>query len=313
MSKRFGITGVAGYIAPRHLRAIKDTGNNLIAALDPHDAVGVLDAYFPNADFFTETERFDRHLEKLKRVGDGKGIDYLSICSPNYLHDSHIRMALRLGANAICEKPLVLNPWNLDLLEEIETESQRKIFTVLQLRLHPSILVLKKGQINLKKKAVVELTYITSRGNWYSYSWKGDLERSGGIASNIGIHFFDVLLWIYGDVQNSELHFSSHSTMSGFLELEHATINWFLSIDGDSLPTECLQKGQRTFRCINVDGKELEFSDGFTDLHTMVYEDVLSGNGFGVNDARPSVILAHAIRSMAVNKSAATSIHPFLK
>lgn len=294
MKKKFAITGVAGYIAPRHLKAIKDTGNELVAALDPHDAVGVLDNYFPKADFFIEPERFDRHLEKLKRTANG--INFLSICSPNYLHDAHIRMALRIGADAICEKPLVLNPKNLDLLAEIEHETHQKIYTVLQLRVHPVIIDLKNKYQNTTKKHQIDLIYITSRGNWYDYSWKGNLERSGGIASNIGIHFFDMLIWIFGKVKNVEIEKSTLHTISGKLELKNANVNWFLSIDYIELPENIKLLNQKTYRNIAIDGSEIEFSDGFTDLHTKVYSEILAGNGFGVSDARSAIELVSKLR-----------------
>src|SRR5690242_9327846 len=277
--KNFALIGAAGYIAPRHMKAIKDTGNRLIAALDKNDSVGILDSYFPEADFFTEFERFDRHIEKLKR----KGIktDFVSVCSPNYLHDAHIRFGLRVGANVICEKPVVLNPWNIDALAEIEKETGNKIFTILQLRLHPSIISLKeKIESETKgKKHEVNLEYITSRGHWYQISWKGDIQKSGGIATNIGIHFFDMLLWIFGDVKKNEVIEHNHHTASGRLALEKADVNWFLSIDPSNLPTEQKEKGQRTFRSLTIDDAQFEFSDGFTELHTRSYEEILKGNG----------------------------------
>lgn len=294
MKKKFAITGVAGYIAPRHLKAIKDTGNELVAALDPHDAVGVLDNYFPKADFFIEPERFDRHLEKLKRTANG--IDFLSICSPNYLHDAHIRMALRIGADAICEKPLVLNPKNLDLLAEIEHETHQKIYTVLQLRVHPVIIDLKNKYQNTTKKHQIDLIYITSRGNWYDYSWKGNLERSGGIASNIGIHFFDMLIWIFGKAKNVEIEKSTPHTICGKLELKNANVNWFLSIDYNELPENIKLLNQKTYRNISIDGSQIEFSDGFADLHTKVYSEILNGNGFGISDARNAIELVSKLR-----------------
>jgi UDP-N-acetyl-2-amino-2-deoxyglucuronate dehydrogenase len=294
MARRFALTGVAGYIAPRHLQAIKDTNNELIAALDPHDAVGILDSYFPNTDFFTETERFDRHLEKLKR--SGLGIDYLSICSPNYLHDAHIRMALRLGANAICEKPLVLNPWNLDLLAEIEAESQKKIYTVLQLRSHPTIIALKNKYKSTSVKHKIKLSYITSRGKWYLYSWKGNNERSGGLATNIGIHFFDMLIWIFGNVITSVVEINTNKTTSGKLELENAFVDWNLSIDENLLPPIVKNNKQKTYRSIEIDGLEIEFSDGFADLHIEVYKSILKGEGNGLEDARPAIDLVHKLR-----------------
>ena len=297
--KNFAITGVAGYIAPRHLKAIKDTGNNLIAALDPHDSVGILDRYFPDVSFFTEFERFDRHLEKLRRVSNEEKVDYVSICAPNHLHDAHIRLALRIGADAICEKPLVLNPWNLDALQELEVETGKKVNTILQLRVHPAIVNLKeKIQKNKSdKKHDVCLTYITSRGPWYDYSWKGVPENSGGVATNIGIHFFDMLSWIFGDVKSYELHLSEVKKMSGFIELENANVKWFLSIDRKDLPKEAVDKGKPTYRSITVDEDELEFTEGFTDLHTKVYEEILKGNGFGIEDARNSVRLVYELRN----------------
>ncbi len=259
--KNFAITGVAGYVAPRHLQAIKDTGNKLVAAVDPHDSVGILDRYFNDVSFFTEFERFDRHLETLKRNVPGEKIDYLSICSPNNLHDAHIRLALRLGANAICEKPLVINPWNLDVLKELEKESASKVYTVLQLRLLPSLIKLKK-ELSAKKnskKHDVELTYITPRGLWYSYSWKGNPERSGGVGTNIGIHFFDLLLWLFGSEQKCEVHFSNSSRTGGFIELDNANIKWFLSLNKNDIPAHAKERNS-TFRSITVDGEEIEFS-----------------------------------------------------
>ena len=296
--KNFALIGVAGYIAPRHLKAIKETGNDLIAALDKFDSVGVMDSYFPKTDFFVEFERFDRHVEKIKRK-KGIELDYVSICTPNYLHDSHIRMALRRGADAICEKPLVLNPWNLDALIEIEKESSNKVNTILQLRLHPSIIALRK-KINEGKPGVkydVDLTYITSRGSWYDISWKGDESKSGGIATNIGIHFFDMLFWIFGKVQDNIVHLREKDKMSGFLEFEKARVRWFLSTDTNTLPKDIIDKKQRTFRSITIDGEEIEFSKGFTDLHTESYKEILKGNGFSLEDARESVVIAHAIRN----------------
>jgi len=310
--KNFAITGVAGYIAPRHLQAIKDTGNQLVAAVDPNDSVGILDKYFPDVSFFTEFERFDRHIEKLRREKGHEKVDYLAICSPNNLHDAHIRLALRVGANAICEKPLVLNPWNLDALQELEHESSARVFTVLQLRVHPALLELKQKLSNekSKKKHEVVLSYITSRGLWYYFSWKGMIEKSGGIATNIGIHFFDFLIWLFGDAQSCVLHIKDDKRMSGFIELQNATVKWFLSTDRSDLPTETSNKGTSTFRSISVDGKEIQFSEGFTDLHTRVYEETLKGNGFGIEDARPSIILVQKLRSASVIEDK-ENIHPF--
>lgn len=308
--KNFAITGVAGYIAPRHLQAIKDTDNRLIAAMDPHDSVGILDRYFPNAAFFTEFERFDRHLEKLRRTSADDKIDYLTICSPNHLHDAHIRLALRLNANAICEKPLVLNPWNLDALQELEHDSSGKVYTILQLRVHPALIELKnKLQQEKQKKHDVVLTYITSRGPWYKFSWKGDQHKSGGIATNIGIHFFDLLMWYFGGSERVEVHYSSEDKMSGFIELERANVRWFLSIDRNDLPEDVVKNGKTTYRSIRVDDKEVEFTEGFTDLHTKVYGETLEGRGFGIETARPSVELVHKIRDEKITLKS-TGIHP---
>ncbi|MHC4873214.1 MAG: Gfo/Idh/MocA family protein [Planctomycetota bacterium] len=298
MTKSFGLTGVAGYIAPRHLKAIKETGNNLIAALDPHDSVGIIDSFFPGASFFTEFERFDRFIEKTRHENNGKAIDYLSICSPNYLHDAHIRFAMRVGADAICEKPLVINPWNCDALEELEEKSGQKIYNVLQLRVHPAIRALREkiAQEKSGKKHEVNLTYITSRGAWYLYSWKGREDRSGGLIYNIGIHFFDMLLWIFGGVEDSKILLREDRKVAGTLELEKAKVNWFLSIDKEDLPDMAKKDKKTTFRSITVDGEEIEFSDGFTDLHTEVYKEILAGNGFRINDAKPSIEIVHDLR-----------------
>jgi UDP-N-acetyl-2-amino-2-deoxyglucuronate dehydrogenase len=296
-SKNFGIIGVAGFIAVRHLKAIKETGNNLLASLDKFDSVGIIDNYFPESDFFVEFERFDRHFDKLKRTGTK--IDYVSICSPNYLHDSHIRFALRHHAEAICEKPIVLNPWNLDALQEIESETGHKIYTVLQLRLHPRIIELKEKIKNGPKGKVynVDMSYITSRGNWYPISWKGDLQKSGGVATNIGIHFFDMLSWIFGDSKKNIVHLSEPDKSAGYLELENARVRWFLSLDYKDIPQSVRETGKRTFRSIIVDGEQVEFSDGFTDLHTLTYKEILAGRGFGLIDARRSVEIAYTIRN----------------
>jgi UDP-N-acetyl-2-amino-2-deoxyglucuronate dehydrogenase len=296
--KNFALIGASGYIASRHLEAIKDTGNNLIAALDRFDSVGIMDSYFPEADFFIETERFDRHLEKLK-YDKGIELDYLSICTPNYLHDSHIRMALRRGSDAICEKPIVLNPWNLDALSKMEKESGQRVWNILQLRLHKSIIELKKKVDAAPRDKVfdIDLTYLTSRGNWYYTSWKGDASKSGGIATNIGVHFYDMLSWIFGDVKENIVHVQTHDRASGYLEFERARVRWFLSINYDLLPKEIKEKGQRTYRSITIEGEELEFSGGFTDLHTRVYEGVLKGTGYGLEDARQAIEIVHKIRN----------------
>ncbi len=310
--KNFALTGLAGYIAPRHLQAIHDTGNRLVAAIDPNDSVGIIDSYFPEASFFTEVERFDRHLEKLRRLGPEEKVDFISICSPNHLHDAHIRLAMRVGADALCEKPLVLNPWNLDVLEELETEYKQRVWTVLQLRVHPSLIALKKRiqEDSSGKKKKVRLSYITSRGTWYHYSWKGNLEKSGGIATNIGIHFFDMLMWLFGESVSAELHLKEPDRMAGFLELSGADVEWFLSINGNDLPAEA--GANRTFRSIMVDGEEIEFSGGFTGLHTRVYEETLAGNGFGIATARPSIELVYRLRGAEVSAQPKGMIHPFL-
>ena len=296
-SHNFALIGAAGYIAPRHLKAISETGNRLLAAMDKHDNVGILDSFFPKCDFFVEFERFDRHVEKLRREENQK-IDYVSICTPNYLHDAHIRFALRVGADAICEKPLVLNPWNLDALAEIEHESGNRIYNVLQLRYHPAILQLKDRveREQREDKYDINLTYITSRGHWYYTSWKGDTEESGGVATNIGVHFYDMLGWIFGNLQENVVHLHTHDRAAGYLEFEKARVRWFLSINYDTLPEQIKQKGQRTYRSIEVEGEEIEFSGGFTDLHTKTYEQILKGNGYGIEDARAAIQTVYEIR-----------------
>ena len=295
--KDFALIGAAGFIAPRHLKAIKDTNNELVAALDKVDSVGIIDSYFPSADFFVEFERFDRHIEKLSRKGNP--IDYLSICSPNYLHDSHIRFGLRHGATVICEKPIVLNPRNLEALDQLQNETGKKVFNILQLRLHPDLIKLKERVLNSDASKIfnVDLTYITSRGKWYYTSWKGDIIKSGGIATNIGIHFFDMLIWIFGKVEQSIVHVHTHDRSAGFLQMERANVRWFLSIDEKTLPATIREKGQRTYRSITVEKNEIEFSEGFTDLHTKSYQAILSGNGFELTEALPSIEVAHNIRS----------------
>ncbi len=297
MSKNFSMIGIAGYIAIRHVQAIKETGNNLVAALDRFDSVGFVDAYFPNADFFVEFERFDRHIAKLNRTGTH--VDFVSICSPNYLHDSHIRFALRNGADAICEKPLVLNPWNIDALIDYEKETGKKVYNILQLRQHPSIIALKEKIKNGPSDKIydIDLSYITSRGNWYHYSWKGDIQKSGGVATNIGVHFFDMLIWIFGDVKENIVHTLKKDKAAGYLRLENARVRWFMSIDYNDIPDKVKQKGQRTFRSITVDGNELEFSGGFTDLHTISYKKILAGRGYGVDAARKSIQTVFDIRN----------------
>ena len=293
--KKFALIGAGGYIAPRHLKAIKDTGNVLIAAMDKNDSVGILDSYFPEADFFTEFERFDRHLEKQKRLGNK--VDFVAVCSPNYLHDAHIRFGLRLGADVICEKPIVLNPWNVKALMEMENETGKNIYTILQLRLHPAIIALKqKIEAAPHKKYDIKLTYITSRGHWYHSSWKGDMEKSGGIATNIGVHFFDMLLWIFGDLQKNEVSQHDKYTAAGKLELEKANVEWMLSIDAKNLPAEVAAEGKRTYRTLTIDGESFEFSEGFTELHSKSYEEVLEGRGFRISETLKSIELVHQIR-----------------
>lgn len=293
----FALIGAAGYIAPKHLKAIKETGNNLVAALDNHDAVGILDSYFPEASFFTEYERFDRHLDKLKR--NGTSIDYLSVCSPNYLHDAHCRFGLRLRADVICEKPVALNPWNIEGLREMERETSKKVYCVLQLRHHPAIIALRnKIQAEPADKIHdVTLTYITARGKWYYTSWKSDLSKSGGIATNIGVHFFDMLTWIFGSIKENTVHVHNHDRAAGYLELDKAKVRWFLSINADTLPEQATAKGARTYRSITVDGQEIEFSEGFTDLHTVSYQAIIDGQGFGLDDAATAVQIVHDIRN----------------
>ena len=308
----FALIGAGGYIAPRHMKAIRDTGNILMAALDKSDSVGILDSYSFDVAFFTEFERFDRHVEKLRRQGDERRIHYVSICSPNYLHDSHIRFALRIGADAICEKPLVLNPWNVDALAELERETGRQVYNILQLRVHPAIIAV-RDRIRATapgRRHAVDLTYITSRGNWYFASWKGDESKSGGVATNIGIHFFDMLMWIFGPVKEYQIHQSDAKCMAGYLCLEHADVRWFLSVDCTHLPAT--SGGKTTYRSITIDGEEMEFSEGFTDLHTVVYREILAGRGFGIEDARPSISLVHDLRHAPVVCCTSDRRHPLV-
>jgi UDP-N-acetyl-2-amino-2-deoxyglucuronate dehydrogenase len=311
--KNFALTGAGGYIAPRHLQAIKDTGNKLVACADPHDSVGILDRFFPEASYFVEFERFDRHLELLRRKGEDERVHYMSICSPNHLHDAHIRLALRLHADAICEKPLVLNPWNLDSLETLEEETSNRIYTILQLRVHPSLVQLRQTLLAspAHNKHNVCLTYITPRGPWYHYSWKGVKERSGGLATNIGIHFFDLLIWLFGSVQTNIVTLAESDRMAGYLEHQNANVFWFLSIRKEDLPQSSRQTQQTTFRSITIDDKEVEFTEGFTNLHTRVYEETLKGNGFGISDARPAIKLVYDIRNSNINQNSQYQ-HPYL-
>jgi UDP-N-acetyl-2-amino-2-deoxyglucuronate dehydrogenase len=299
--KNFALIGAAGYIAPRHLKAIRDTGNCLVAAVDPHDSVGQLDQYSFNTRFFTEIERFDRHMEKLRRGPEENRVNYVSICSPNYLHDAHCRLALRAGADVICEKPLVINPWNLDALTELEAETHHKINTILQLRVHPELLKLRTALQSAGGGHDVVLTYITSRGPWYHVSWKGHYDKSGGVATNIGVHFFDLLMWLFGSVSSLKVYHADDMRMAGFIELEHARVRWFLSVNNQDLPTQALANKKTTYRSISVDGQEVEFSEGFTDLHTRVYEETLAGRGFGISDARASINLTYRIRTAEVS------------
>lgn len=311
----FALVGAAGFVAPRHMKAIRDTGGRLVAAVDPHDSVGVLDAHFPEARFFTEIERFDRHLEKLRREpGDGP-VDYVTVCSPNYLHDAHVRLAMRVGAHAICEKPLVINPWNLDQLKAVEDEHNKRVYTVLQLRLHEQLKQLKQkiDAAPAGNKHQVDLAYITRRGQWYNTSWKGDIERSGGVAMNIGIHFFDMLMWLYGKVESTDMHLRDPRRMAGSLELERASVRWFLSIDEDDLPASVREQGGHAYRSITADGDEIDMSTGFGDLHTRVYEDILAGGGFSIDDARPAVELVYDIRKQELADNAGDRIHPLVK
>jgi UDP-N-acetyl-2-amino-2-deoxyglucuronate dehydrogenase len=301
--KNFVLIGAAGYIAPRHMKAIKETGNNLIAVYDPYDGIGIIDSYFPNADYFKEFERFDRHIEKKRR--EGTSIDYVSICSPNYLHDSHIRFGLRIGADVICEKPIVLNPWNIDTLVDLEKETGKKVYTILQLRYHPSIVELKrKVELENRDDYNVVLKYITSRGNWYHYSWKGDEDKSGGIATNIGIHFFDMLTWVFGPMKHANVSEYNNKSASGILRLERAEVTWELSIDSSKLPLDVLANGQRTYRSIQLENNEIEFSEGFTDLHTISYNEILEGRGFGLLEAKESVVIASQIRELGSRNTA---------
>lgn len=312
--KNFALIGAAGYIAPRHMKAIQETGNTLVAALDKNDSVGIIDNYFPEADFFTEFERFDRFVDKLRRRNDMRKIDFMSICSPNYLHDAHMRFALRSGADAICEKPLVLNPWNIDGLLELEKETGNKVNTILQLRLHPAIIELKEkvAASPKDKKYDVDLTYITSRGHWYLQSWKGDDNKSGGIATNIGVHFYDMLHYVFGGLQENRVHYTSETKAAGYLEYEKARVRWLLSIDVNDIPKDVRDAGQRTYRSITADGESIEFSGGFTDLHTVSYQEILKGNGFGLEENRVAIETVSTIRHAELSPLTG-DYHPFVK
>lgn len=310
----FALIGAAGYIAPRHMQAIKETNNNLVAILDKSDSVGIIDRYFPNAALFLEAERFDRHVYRLSKKGNGEQVDYMSICSPNYLHDAHIRLALRNNANAICEKPLVLNTWNLDGLAEMEKDTGKKIYHILQVRLHPAVQKLKEKIENGPKDKIydIDLTYITGRGKWYYYSWKANMEKSGGITTNIGVHFFDMLTYIFGKVKENIVHYKSPSTAAGFLQLERARVRWFLSLDADFVPTDIRAAGKTTYRSILVDNEEVEFSEGFTDLHTVAYKKILAGEGFTLKDAYNYVDICQTIRNTDAI-GILNDYHPFLQ
>lgn len=310
MTKSYALIGAAGFVAPRHLRAMKETGGVLKAAVDRSNSVGVIDSYFPDARFFTEFERFDRHIDLMRR--QGHKVDYVSICSPNYLHDAHVRFALRSHADAICEKPLVLNPWNIDGLAELEKDTSRSVFTILQLRLHPAIIALREKIASEPKSKVhdVELTYITSRGLWYYTSWKGEETKSGGIATNIGVHFYDMLSFVFGDLRENIVHHRAMDCAAGYLEYDRARVRWFLSINARDLP-ELAAKSKKTYRSVTVDGEEIEFSEGFADLHIASYRQVLKGQGFRLADVRPSIETVAAIRSKAIDK-ALGQVHPFV-
>lgn len=311
--KNFALIGAAGYIAPRHMIAVRDTGHRVSVAYDVNDSVGIIDSYFPDAEFFTEFERFDRHIYNVARRHDTDAIDYMAICSPNYLHDAHCRFAMRSGADAICEKPIVLNPWNLDGLLEMEEATGKRVHTILQLRLHPAIIALRekvRGEAR-DTKHEVDLTYITSRGKWYMQSWKADVAKSGGIATNIGVHFFDMLHYIFGDLQENVVHAHDDQRAAGYLEYEHARVRWFLSIDANDLPEAAVAKNQRTWRSITVDGEEIEFSGGFTDLHTRSYQEILAGNSFGLEANRTAVEAVAHIRSAPVTTGSSMQ-HPFV-
>jgi UDP-N-acetyl-2-amino-2-deoxyglucuronate dehydrogenase len=311
--KNFALIGAAGYIAPRHLQAVFDTGNRVVAAVDPHDSVGILDRYFPDARFFTEIERFDRHLERLRRERRPERVDYVTVCSPNYLHDAHCRLGLRIRADVICEKPLTINPWNIEALQELELEFGHRVYTILQLRLLPVLQAVRAELIaqRPRRRAQLCLSYITRRGAWYQTSWKGDLSKSGGVAMNIGVHFFDVLLWLFGDCRRAEVHHAAPDKLAGYLDLEWADVTWFLSVDREDLPAGYLQSGRPAYRSLTMDGKEIEFSEGFTELHTASYREILAGRGFGLTEAKASVALVSALRSAPVVPLPEYE-HPFL-
>jgi UDP-N-acetyl-2-amino-2-deoxyglucuronate dehydrogenase len=309
--KRFALIGSAGYIADRHMKAIKETGNELVCALDKYDVMGKMDSWFPDAEFFLEIENLDKYMDDIRR--EGKPVDYVSICTPNYMHPSHIRFALRNGAHAICEKPLVVYPNDMHIIKDIEAETGKRVYTILQLRYHPAIVALKKEiEVGGNRMYDIDLSYITTRGKWYLKSWKGDISKSGGVATNIGIHFFDMITWIFGRVKENIVHQYTPDKAAGFLQLEKARVRWFLSLDYHDLPIAATEKGMRTYRSITVDGKEIEFSGGFTDLHTVTYQNILQGNGYGIDDARESIELTDYVRN-AVPSGLTGDYHPFLK
>jgi UDP-N-acetyl-2-amino-2-deoxyglucuronate dehydrogenase len=310
--RNFALMGVGGYIAPRHMKAIYETGNRLVAAVDPNDSVGVLDKYSLTINYFREPERFDRHLFKLQRKSEEERVQYVSICTPNYLHDAHIRLVLRNGAHAICEKPLVINPWNLDGLKQLEEETGKLVYTVLQLRLIPSLIELKRKIASHNDRVKVELTYITGRGKWYFVSWKGSESHSGGIATNIGIHLFDLMLWLFGPAHQSEIYFREAESISGFISMERADVSWFLSLDPKYIPEKIRHQGKNTFRSIKVEGSDIEFSEGFADLHTKVYEEILNGKGYGIEEARASISFVNELRKSEIKASMRQKAHPLL-
>lgn len=312
--KNFGLIGTSGYIAPRHLRAIRDTGNQLVAAVDPHDSVGILDQFFPQARFFTEIERFDRHIEKQRLTRSDRALDYLAICSPNYLHDAHARLGLRIGADVICEKPLVINPWNLDQLSMIEREHNCQVYNILQLRVHPKLIELRERfqRESGDRMNDVEISYVTPRGNWYRTSWKGDIAKSGGVITNIGIHLFDLMMWFFGREEAVQLHQLTESKAAGTVRMKNANLRWFLSIDAEDHPNGPEREGNPAHRSITINGEELEFSGGFFDLHTESYRQILAGLGFGIEEARPSIELVHKLRNLPVSEPDADA-HPFVR
>lgn len=309
--KKFALIGAAGYIADRHMKAIKETGNDLVCALDHFDVMGRIDSFFPDAEFFLEIENLDDYMDDLRRMGSP--VDFVTICTPNYMHASHIRFALRNGANAICEKPLVVYPEDIRIIRDLEAETGKRVFTILQLRYHPAIIALKKEIEEAGDNMYdIDLSYITTRGKWYLKSWKGDVGKSGGIATNIGIHFFDMITWIFGNVVENRVHIYEPERAAGFLQLERARVRWFLSLDYNDLPPYATSRGMRTYRSITVNGKDIEFSGGFTDLHTLTYQNILNGKGYGIEDARESIVLTDFVRN-SKPLGIRGEYHPFLE